>query len=211
MIYGTGGHATSVTEAIRAGGGNVAGYIDDVSATLPEMDAPTYRQLPRDAFSSGTFLVLAVGDNFQRAQLWQRIQANLPQVRTRSVLHPTAVISATASVADGAVVLAGAIIGAQVTVGPFALVNTGAVVDHGCHLAEFSSVGPGAVLGGSVRVGARAVVGMGAIAREKTRIGSDAVLGAASYLHGDLEPESVGYGRPAQKVRTRAPQEPYMR
>ena len=211
VVYGAGGHARSVAEAVRATGRTVHSYIDDVSLELPDTDAPVFGSVI-DALDEGNVdVALAIGDNFQRALAWKRVLSLVTVDRLPSIVHPKAVVASSVIVGPGTVVMAGAVIGSGVVLGTGVVVNTGAIIDHECQLADFSSVGPGAVLAGRVLLGERSIVAIGAVVRENRRIGHDALLGSASYLHQDLDPRAVAYGVPARHIRDRVADEPYLK
>jgi len=211
VIVGAGGHAASVAEAARAGGSDVCGYVDTSSAQLPVLDAPVYRSLSEAGPLRADRVVVAVGDNYQREQLWGEIKATQPDLVAGTVIHPRAVVASNAIIEEGSVILAGAVVGSRASISTFAIINSGAIIDHDCHLGDFSSVGPGATLGGRVHVGRGSAVAIGAVVREGCSIGENSVLGAGSYLHGNLASDVVAYGSPAQVQNSRNPGDPYLR
>ena len=73
-------------------------------------------------------VVVAIGNPALR-QTWQQV---LEQVAAPLgvVLHPRAIVSATAQLGPGSVVLAGAVVNANASLHQGVLVNSGAVVDH---------------------------------------------------------------------------------
>ena len=69
------------------------------------------------------------------------------------VLHPRAIVSATAQLAPGSVVLAGAVVNANASLHQGVLVNSDAVVDHVAICGACSQLGVNAAMAGGSRLG----------------------------------------------------------
>lgn len=107
--------------------------------------------------------------------------------------------------------MAGAVINPGTVIGHHYIVNTCAVIDHDCELEEFASVGPRAVLAGRVPLGRLAAVGVGAAVIEHTIVGAGTIVEGGSVVVRGLPPNVVAMGVPARVVRTREPNERYLR
>lgn len=116
------------------------------------------------------------------------------------VVHPSASVSASAYVSDGAIICRGATVDAVACLEPHAVVNRGATVGHHAVVERFATVGPGAHLAGRAVVGKGATVGMGACVREGVAIGAGAVVGMGAVVLGDVPPGETWWGVPARKV-----------
>lgn len=202
VVIGAGGHAKVVIEAIRAEGrydpvGVVAptppegGELLGVPWAGADDDLAQLRTLAPSAF-------VAIGDNALRQRLAGRLIAagfELPVVR-----HPDAVISPTATLGEGTIVMARAAVGPLAVLGPCCVVNTGAIVEHDNVIGTASHVAPGATLGGTVRVGDRTLVGIGTSVRPLCRIGNDVVIGVGSAVVGDIPDGITVAGAPARRI-----------
>jgi sugar O-acyltransferase (sialic acid O-acetyltransferase NeuD family) len=162
------------------------------------------------ASHSATAFLVAVGDNFTRARLFERARATCPDLRPISAVHPGAWISRTATVGLGAIVMAGVVVSNGCTVGNGALLGTNASIDHDNALADFVSLAPGATTGGNVRIGECAAVGLGADVIHARSIGAHCVVGAGALVLDDLPDRVVAFGLPARVVRERDEGEPYL-
>ena len=142
---------------------------------------------------------VAVGDNGARQQLsGVVVAAGGSLVRAVS---PAAVVSATADVGDGVLVMPGAVVNAVAHLEPGTIVNTHASVDHGCRIGAFAHVGPGVALGGDVTVGEGALVGIGASVARGVCIGAWATVGAGASVVRDVVPGETVVGVPAGPLR----------
>ncbi len=105
-----------------------------------------------------------------------------------ALLDPTAIVSRSISLAEGAYVNAGVILGVQVSLGEFSLVNRGANLGHDVQLGAFASVGPGAILAGQVVVGEDALIGAGAVVGPCVQIGAGARLAPGAIVTNNVPP-----------------------
>lgn len=212
LIIGAGGHAISVADAAIAAGFQVVGFA--VTQGRPRefsiSGLPVTSGLPAGFRNSDQMFTVAIGDNWTRSRVWSELSQTLGADRSPAVIHPSASVSASASISQGSVVLQAATIGALVSVEIGCIVNSAAAVDHQSVLREFSSVGPGATLGGQAELGPRSAVGIGSTLKHGISIGQDSVVGAASYVHDSLPDQVVAFGVPAVVRARRSPDQPYL-
>ena len=167
LVLGAGGHARPVIEALRAMRAEVAGLLDDSprGAVLGVPVLGSFAELGRLRREGLEQAVIAIGHNPTRERLGALCRA--AGFALLPVLHPTALVSPSARIGEGAQVMARALIGPEAVIGALALVNTGAIVEHECVVGAAAHLGPGAVLCGGVRVGARALLAAGAVVRAR--------------------------------------------
>ena len=132
---------------------------------------------------AGSAFVVAIGDNRFRASCFDHALASglLPE----TLIHPTAVISNSATVAPGTVVMPGVIVNAAAVIAEDCILNSGAIIEHDCRIGSHVHIAPRAVLGGGVSVGSFAHIGIGATILPMADIGDQSTVGAgAVVLHG---------------------------
>jgi sugar O-acyltransferase (sialic acid O-acetyltransferase NeuD family) len=103
-----------------------------------------------------------------------------------TVIHPTAFIEESASLADGVQVFPFAYVGTEVDVGFGTIINTGAIVSHNCQLGQYVNLSPGATLAGGVIVDEGALVGMRATVNLYVHIGRRARIGNGATVKADV-------------------------
>ncbi len=203
IIVGGGGHGRVVLDAARLAGWQVAGFIDRDRTAGSEVNrcavlGDDALLEARHGFPEFQFIV-AIGDQRRRRALGDRIRTTGGALAT--VVHPAAILSESASIGPGTVVLALAAINANARIGAHCIVNTGAIVEHDCDLADGVQIGPGATLAAGVIVEADGFVGAGAVVIPGVRLGAGSVLGAGAVAIADLEAGAVAVGVPARIVR----------
>jgi len=199
VIWGTGGHAKVVLDIARAVGtaGRIV-FVDDDAAKAGSSISDCQILGGPEALDSfrGQAIVIAVGQNRSRARCFGIARAK--GLRPITLVHPTAIVSPSATLGIGSVVMPGAIVNAGAVVGDNCIVNTGAVVEHDCRIGDHVHVSPRAVLGGAVTVGAYAHVGMGAVVLPGANIGSDSLVGAGAVVLKEVPARCTVVGVPAR-------------
>lgn len=158
-----------------------------------------------------SLVYVAVGDNYQRKQIVDQIDANCPDVIYGTAIHREAIVSHTAKLGAGCVVMAGAIIAPGCWLAPHCIVNTRASLDHDGAMQAFSSLAPGVVCGGNVSIGYGSAICIGAVVREKVNIGSDVIIGAGSLVLNDVPDDILAFGLPLERFIPFTPGQKYLR
>ena len=202
LVIGGGGHAKVVIEAIRAMNGEVVGVIDASPGVREVLGVPVVGDddaLPSLRAKGLTCVALGLGANALRERIGRRVKELgflLPPI-----LHPSALVSPSAKIGEGVVVMARAVVGVETVLRDMSLVNTGAVLDHDNDLGVAAHVAPGCALAGNVRVGDRSLIGVGSAVRPGVRIGVDVVVGAGSAVVADIDDGACVGGAPARPIR----------
>jgi sugar O-acyltransferase (sialic acid O-acetyltransferase NeuD family) len=163
LLIGAGGHARNVCEILAMTGRSVYGYVAlHASAWLQE--SHFVDDEAADSAPAEVGVALGIGGTTSD-QLRNRLALLDRHARREApaLVHPRAVVSASAEIADGAQIMAGAILQAACAIGRGAIVNTGGIVEHDSRIGAGAHVAPGAIVLGGVTVGDFAMIGSGAI------------------------------------------------
>ena len=101
-LYGAGGHAKVIKEILEAQGSVVEGIIDD-NPVLNDFMGMKVRHEMTDVRE----VIVSIGHNDLRRKVVERIAS---QVKFGTAVHPTAIVSPSATLGDGSVIMQGAII-----------------------------------------------------------------------------------------------------
>jgi acetyltransferase EpsM len=145
------------------------------------------------------YFVIGIGNNHVRKKIQERL--NFPRERYISVIHPTAVISSSATIGLGSVVMAKAVINANAKVGDQAIINTGAIIEHDSDIGELCHISPGATITGSVTVGNGSQIGAGAVVIPNLTIGQWCIVGAGSTVIKPVPDFRKAVGAPARLLQ----------
>jgi acetyltransferase EpsM len=201
VIYGSGGHATSLIGCLQREGIEVLEIIDEFATKESLFDIPVKKSFPKE--TKGSRFLIAIGDNFNRYNISNQVIAMYGIESIGTFVSSNTYISKSVDIGRGSVIMPGSYIGACARVSIGAIINTGAIVEHECHLSDFVSIAPHATLAGSARIGKLSHVSLGSLVDAKISVGSNCVLGANSYLREDLEDNCVAIGNPAKFYKKR--------
>lgn len=198
-MLGAGGHAKVVIATAREAGWTVAAVYDDERGRWGDkvLGAPVRGPLAA-ALEEPRTAVLALGDNRLRARLAGELALDWA-----TLVHPGAIVHASARLAPGAVVFAGAVVQPDCAIGAHAIVNTASSLDHDCRLGDFAHLAPGGRLAGHVTVGAGSLVGIGCAVAPGVAIGDWSTVGAGSAVLRDVAAGATVAGSPAAPLRPR--------
>lgn len=202
MLIGAGGHAASVHDVIISAGWRVAflssarhqGSWDE--QIIDDDDVAIQR-----ARTEGHKLLVAIGANVTRAQIFHRIP---PDLVAPPIASPMATVARSAVLASGVVIHHHAHVGPRSTISSGAIINTAAVVEHDCTVGEFSHVAPGACVLGGASIGRGTLIGSGARVLPGVRIGEGATVAAGAVATKDVSDGCTVAGVPAsdRSIRT---------
>ncbi len=189
-IYGKSGHGKVVADIARANGYTEIVWVDD-DTSKPE--TVSLEEFSRDY--SGIAVALGIGDNAIRQRIYRQLKESNTELLT--LVHPSAVVSASVLIGEGSVVMPLAVINSDAVLEAGVIVNTHATVEHDCLLGAFSHISPNTALAGEVKVGTRTHVGIGASIIQHCNIGDDVVIAAGSAVIDDIPDAVMVAGVPA--------------
>jgi acetyltransferase EpsM len=197
IIYGGGGHGKALTDLLRLlGTYRIVGIIDDgipageVIMGVPVLGgSPVLSELYAKGIRQAVNAVGGIGNIAIRIKVFQQLAE--AGFSCPAVVHPSAFVEKSASLAPGVQVFPLAYVGSEARLGFGTIVNTGAIVSHDCELSDYANISPGAMLAGEVKIGAGALVGMGATINLRVHVGAGARIGNGATVKEDVPEKGI--------------------
>ena len=195
ILIGASGHGKVIFDIVQAQGDTVIGFLDDSASGIccgvpvlgPVVSANNY---PDAKF------IIAIGSNTVR----KRIAENL-NVSWHTAIHPSAVISPSASIGKGTVVMPNAVVQADAVIGSHCILNTGCIVEHENRIGNYVHLSPAAATGGNICIGEGTHIGIGACVKNNVSICDGCTIGAGAAVVTDLDEAGVYVGVPARRLK----------
>ena len=154
--------------------------------------------------------IIAIGDNFTRYTVYDKISQNIPQFNFINVIHPSAQIARNVLIGKGTVIMANTTISSEATVGAFCIINNNSSLDHDSKMLDYSSLAPGSSIGGNTKIGLFTAVSLGAKVIHGITIGEHTIIGTGATVLDNIPNYVVAYGTPAKVIRGRIAGEKYL-
>lgn len=193
-LFGASGHAKVIKDIIEAQGDEVLCLFDDNPHCDNIHGCPVFKA--SGANVSGP-MIISIGSNKVRKLISQRYLVDYAKA-----IHPTAMVSHSATIGSGSVVMHGAIIQSDACIGKHCIINSGASIDHECEIADYVHISPHATLCGNVHIGEGAWIGAGATIVPGINIGKWCTIGAGSVVVDDIPDGCLAYGNPCKLIKT---------
>lgn len=207
LIFGTGGHARVVSEAIQKQSQyQIIGFVGPKkNQTLNDLPYPFLGDesnlkeiISKNNITGG---IIAIGENSLRKKVYSSIIKVVSNFNFINCIHPFSSIADDVIIGNGNVILAGAVVNTNTKIGDHCILNTRSSLDHDCKLSSFSSIGPNAVVGGGTKIGEQVFLGIGAIIFQGLSIEDRCTIGAASLVNKNTLSDSLYYGSPAKLIK----------
>lgn len=190
VILGAGGHAHVIADAVASAGDVVIAFLDD------DINAADRAGCIRDYVNyKDAEFVIGIGN----AEVREKLASEL-KVKWYTAVHKSAVISKSAQIGEGTVIMPNAVVNARATVGNHCIINTGAVVEHDDIVMEFAHISVGAKLGGNVNIGKSTWVGIGATVINNVSVCGGCIIGAGATVVKNIYESGKYTGLPAKKI-----------
>lgn len=203
IILGAGGHGRVCAEIAARCGYAVTGFCDPALALGEWINGvPVIAEDDERLFAEwmvNADLFIALGENTRRVELGELAQQRGIQLAT--LIDPTAVVSTTAEIGAGSVLMANVVVNANASVGAHCILNTACAIDHDGKLGDGVQIGPGVKAAGNVTLGDKSVVGIGASLIPGVRVGREAIIGAGAVVTADVADGVIVAGVPAQPIK----------
>lgn len=186
-IYGASGHGKVVADIAKSVGYSEIVFLDDNSESkftpnLPKAD-----------------IIIAIGDCNIREKLQLLVQNHGFNLAT--LIHPSAIISPSATIKQGSVIMPNATINAYATIGQGVIINSGAIIEHECQIGDFTHICPRVAIAGQSKIGSKVWLGIGSSVIQQINIADNVYIGAGSVVINDIGSCKLAYGSPCKIIK----------
>ena len=199
LILGAGGHGKVIADcATCMGCYEEIAFLDDVA---PQKNF-SYQYLgSMDQYKNYIDqydMIVAVGNSKIREKFLEELDTAKGSIPI--IIHPKAIVSRSAIIGAGTVVMPGAVINADVKIGKGAIVNTSCSIDHDSVIGDYAHIAVGAHLSGGVCIGKHTWIGAGAVVIQCISVCDNVMLGAGAVVINNIEESSTYVGVPATRI-----------
>jgi UDP-perosamine 4-acetyltransferase len=160
ILVGGGGHASVLVDILSTVNIELLGYVSlkDENIDLTYLGSDSY--LESSLANDSLYLVNGIGSThlpIHRKNIFEKYKRLGYNFLT--LIHPTAIISTTAKIHEGAQVMAGSIIQPHCVIHENSIINTASSIDHHSIIEAHSHIAPGVTICGNVKIGKGSHVG----------------------------------------------------
>lgn len=196
-IYGASGHAKVIMDIAKSNEIQIESIFDD-NRDLKEISGLKVKHsISLEALKNE--FIIAIGDNTIR----KKVVSNFGGKMHPALIHESAVVSSSAVLGKGTVMMANASVNGDSVIGEHCIINTGATIEHDCILGNFVHISPNAALAGGVEIGEGTHVGIGAVVIPGTKIGKWVTVGAGAVILKDIPDNVVVVGNPGRIIKNK--------
>ena len=196
FVVGAGWFASEVASWATEAGWAVSGLVEMMNPARVGSQHDGYEVVDAESLPPDTRVVVAGGRENMRREGWALVERQGCVAAT--VVHPTAHLAATVTLAPGAIVAPAAVIGTGTAVGEHTLVARGTLVGHHVRVGSFVRLLPGSNVAGHVVFEDDVTVGMSAAVIDHIRVGQGAVVAAGAVVVRDVPAQTRVQGVPAR-------------
>lgn len=197
FIFGAGGQGRVIAELLQYNNCKVEAFFDDSPKSNLINSIPIIASDFLKDNEMKLSIIIAIGDNLARKSISTRLNNNT----FYSCYHKKAVVSPSAKIGVGTVVMLNAIINSNAEIGKHVIINTATIVEHDCIIQDFVHICPNATLLGNVTVGEGTQIGAGVIILPGVKVGNWCIIGAGSVVLNNVPDGSIVVGNPGRIIK----------
>ena len=189
-IYGASGHGLVVADVAKSCGYEDIVFLDDDKSKgfLAFDDIKENRDY---------HIAFGIGNNQIRAKLYKKVKEN--GFFTPILIHPSSIISPSARIEEGTVVMPNVVVNAKVYIGKCVILNSSCVVEHESIIGDFVHISPKVAIAGDVKIGDFTHIGIGSSVIQCLEIGKNSIIGAGSVVVKNIRDFKKAYGNPCKE------------
>lgn len=112
-------------------------------------------------------------------------------LKSTNIIHPSAIISKSATIGNGNYIAANTVISSKATIGNHNIINFNSTVGHDAFLNDHIIVNPGVRISGNVQIGSRVLVGANSFIFQGKSIGQDTFIDALTHIDKNVDEKMI--------------------
>jgi sugar O-acyltransferase (sialic acid O-acetyltransferase NeuD family) len=136
-----------------------------------------------------------------RKAIQHKDSLNIPLDRYFTFIHPSTMLSRSASVGVGTLIMAHCVVNPKARIGQFNSIMSHVTIGHDAQIGHYNLIATHAIIS-NLKMGDRNFIGINAATNNKISIGHDCMVGMCSNLTKSIGNDIVCYGNPARQVLT---------
>lgn len=208
IIIGAGGHSAEITDYITHYNNSVTpelcfdvvGYIDDNKENYDSYSfvSPYLGTIQDHEVSEEAEYIMGIANiQFRRTIVENFLQKG---AKFATLIHPSAIVSPSATVGEGCVVAHNASIGPKAIIGNFNMLNSRCTIGHDSTVGNFNFIGPQVVLSGFAKVGNNNMFGVNSATIPTIEIGDNNTIAAGMIITKTVKDNETHFYRFKEKV-----------
>lgn len=190
LMVGAGGHAAELRDYInhlnatsRSPQLQVVGFIDDNRQGYDHygFTEPFLGSIADHTVRADVMYLMGIANLEYRKQITEKLLAK--GARFTGLIHPTALISPSARLAEGVVVSHNVSVGPKVTIGRFTMLNSRCTIGHDSVIGDYNFISPQVAISGNTRIGNENMIGTNACTIPGMSIGSRNKIAAGMVIY----------------------------
>ncbi len=198
FIFGCSGHGKVIAELAEMLNLKIEAFLDDSPKGKHFGTIPIYNTTEKLSFDANSSLIIGVGNNKIRKML----SARFDYFKLFTLIHKSAIISTSAKIENGTVVMANVIVNAEAQIGQHVILNSASIIEHNCIIGDFVHVSPGVTLSGNIIIGEGTHIGSGSTVIPGIKIGKWCTIGAGTVVLKDVPDGATVVGNPGRVIKS---------
>ncbi|MFY9072109.1 UDP-N-acetylbacillosamine N-acetyltransferase [Aliarcobacter butzleri] len=190
-IYGASGHGLVVADVAKSCGYEDIVFLDDDNSK----GFLTFDDIKENRDYHISF---GIGNNQIREKLYKKVKEN--GFFTPILIHPSSIISPSARIEEGTVVMPNVVVNAKAYIGKCVILNSSCVVEHESIIGDFVHISPKVSIAGNVKIGDFTHIGIGSSIIQCLEIGKNSIIGAGSVVVKNIPDFKKAYGNPCKEI-----------
>lgn len=207
LIIGAGGHAAEIRDYIRHFNDTdvpekieVIGFLDDDRKPFEyyEYEEPFLGSIKAHEIRTDCFYMMGIANLKYRKGIIERfLEAG---AKFTGLIHPTALISPSATIGEGVVISHNASVGPKVTIGNFNILNSRCTVGHDTQMGDYNFISPKVALSGNTRIGNNNMFGTNSSTIPGIQVGNNNTIGAGMIVYKNIGDDETVFFRFKEKI-----------